>query len=96
MVGELSYLPHLHGRAMTCLLMPLGGSTEPLIQLYACKIKIKKGGILIGGEEDHWKRKNRESYLQTLWAWAIPPEGMSIRVLQPSNLASDGLRDAMR
>ena len=79
MVRELSYDRHPHGTSMTALLMPLGGSTEPLVQLYICKIKIEKRGILIRGEEGHWKRKNRESYPQTVWAWPIPPEAMAGR-----------------
>lgn len=76
MTGELTYSVHLHGRTMTAMLMPLGGSTEPVLQLYACKIKIERRGILIRGEEDHWKRKNRETYPQTVWAWPVPAETM--------------------
>lgn len=45
-VGELTYEPHLHGRSMTAMLMPLAGSTEPLVQLYSCRIKIEKRGVL--------------------------------------------------
>ena len=95
MVGELSYDQHPHRRSITALLMPLGGSTEPLVQLYVCKIKIEKRGILIRGEEGHWKRKNRESYPQTVWAWPIPPEAMASRVV-PSPREMDELREAMR
>ena len=96
MVGELTYGPHLHGRSMTAMLMPVAGSSEPLVQLYSCRIKIEKRGVLILGEEDHWRRKHRECYPQTVWAWPISPEGMSIRVIQPANLANEELREAMR
>jgi hypothetical protein len=53
MTGELTYAVHLHGRSMTAMLLPLEGNTEPLVQLYGCKIKIEQRGILIRGEEDH-------------------------------------------
>jgi len=95
MVGELTYGPHLHGRSTSCLLMPLAGSTDPLVQLFSCRIKIERRGILIRGEEDHWRRKHRESYQQTVWAWPIPPEAMSAR-LEPSPNEMDELREAMR
>src|ERR1700739_3509172 len=61
MVGELQYHEDQHGRAMTCLLMPLNGSLEPLVQLFKCRMRIEKRGMLIRGVEDIWKRKNRES-----------------------------------
>lgn len=96
MTGELSYHPHLHRQSMTCMLMPLGGDTEPLAQLFACKIKIVQRGILIRGEEDVWKRKRRDSYPQTIWAWAysLAPATESIVVTAPP--AVDILREATR
>jgi hypothetical protein len=95
MVGDLSYSDHLHGRSMSCLLMPLGGDTEPLVQLFSCRIKIERRGLLIRGEEHLWRRKHRESYPQTVWAWPIPPEAMSNRSIPPSHFDTEELRAAI-
>jgi hypothetical protein len=97
MAGELRYEDLPTGQAsMVCLLMPLGGSTEPLVQLFKCRIKIERRGILIRGTEDEWQRKRREAYPQTLWAWPVPREPMTIRVIPPSTSVMDDLREAMR
>ena len=41
MVGELRYEDQPHGRSsMVRLLMPVGGSTDPLVQMFSCRIKI--------------------------------------------------------
>ncbi len=39
-VLETSETQALPSAVVPCLLMPLGGSKEPLVQLFACKIKI--------------------------------------------------------
>lgn len=99
MVGELSYSANPHRRqSMSCLLMPLGGSTEPLAQLFHCRLRIERRGILIRGTEDFWRRKRCESYPQTVWAWAVPPSSMSVQVASPAAtmLEMDELREAMR
>ena len=73
MVGMLRYEDQPHGQSsMVCLLMPVGGSTEPLVQMFKCRIKIEKRGLLTRGNEDVWHRKRRDSYPQSLWAWPIP------------------------
>jgi len=96
LVGELRYEDQPHGRSsMVCLLMPVGGSTDPLVQLFTCTIKIEKRGILIRGTEYVWQRKRRNSYPQALWAWPIPPEPMTIRVTYPTGSVMDDLREAM-
>ncbi len=59
---------------MVCLLMPVVGGTDQLVQLFSCRIKVERRGILICGTEYFWQRKRRENYLQALWAWPIPPE----------------------
>jgi len=76
--------------------MPVGGGTDPLVQLFACRIKIEKRGLLIRGTEHVWQRKRRDSYPQTLWAWPIPPEPLTIRVIPPTTSVMDDLREAMR
>ncbi len=97
MVGELRYEDQPHGRSsMVCLLMPLGGSTDPLVQMFGCRIKIEKRGSLIRGIEYVWQRKRRDSYPQALWAWPILPEPMTIRVIPPTTSVMDDLREAMR
>ena len=97
MVGLLRYEDQPHGQSsMVCLLMPVGGSTEPLVQMFKCRIKIEKRGLLIRGCEDVWQRKRRDSYPQSLWAWPIPPESMTMRVIPPSSSVMDDLREAMR
>lgn len=97
LIGELSYLDHPHRPAsMSCLLMPVGGHTEPLVQLFNCRMKIERRGLLIRGTEDVWRRKRRDSYPQTLWAWPIPPEAMTVRVIHPPMISvMDDLREAM-
>jgi hypothetical protein len=98
LVGELSYEERPHKQqSMSCLLMPIGGHTEPIVQLFACRMRIEKRGLLIRGTEDVWHRKHRDSYTQTLWAWPIPPEAMTFRVVHaPTTSVMDDLREAMR
>lgn len=97
LAGELRYEDQPTGQAsMVCLLMPLSGSTEPLVQLFRCRIKIERRGILIRGTEDVWQRKRRDSFPQTLWAWPVPREPMTVRVTGPSTSVMDDLREAMR
>ena len=63
LIGELRYEDKPHGRSSTvCLLMPLGGGTEPLLQLFSCRIKIERRGLLIRGVEHVWQRKRRDDY----------------------------------
>lgn len=76
MVGRLrfehAYYGGRDGRgAHVCLLMPDNPQlTDPIAQLHRAKvIKIEARGVLIRGEEDHWRRKERTSYPQVLWAW---------------------------
>jgi len=96
LVGELRYEDQPHGRSsMVCLLMPAGTSTDPLVQLFACRIRIEARGILIKGVEYVWQRKRRDSYPQALWAWPIPREPMTIRVIPPDTSVMDDLREAM-
>ena len=97
LIGDLRYEDQPHGRSsMVCLLMPVGGSTDPLVQLFSSRIKIEKRGILICGTEYVWQRKRRDSYPQALWAWPIPPESMTMRVVPPTTSVMDDLREAMR
>ncbi len=64
-VGEMRYEDQPNGRSsMVCLLMPVGGSTDPLVQMFGCRIKIEKRGLLIRGTEYVWQRKRRDSYPQ--------------------------------
>ena len=97
MLGELRYEDQPHGQSsMVCLLMPIDGRTEPMVQLHTCRIKIKKRGLLIRGTEHAWNRRQRESYPQALWAWPIPPEAITKRVIPPTTTVMDDLREAMR
>lgn len=63
------------GRGRTvCLLMPVGGSLQPIVEMFSARlVRIESRGILISGEEDEWDRKRRTSFRQTLWAWPMPP-----------------------
>ena len=97
MVGLLRYEDQPHGQSsMVCLLMPVGGCTDPLAQMFHCRIKIEKRGLLIRGTEHAWVRRQRESYPQSLWAWPIPPEPMTMYVIPPRGSVMDDLREAMR
>ena len=97
LIGFLRYEDQPHGKSsMVCLLMPLGGSTQPLVQLFACRIEIERRGILIRGTECKWQRKRRDSYPQSLWAWPLPPEPMTMRVIPPTTSVMDDLRDALK
>ncbi len=96
MTGELRYEDQPHGKSsMVCLLMPLDGRTEPLVQLHRCRIKIERRGLLIRGTEHSWLRRQRETYPQALWAWPVPPKAMTVRVIQPTTSVMDDLREAM-
>ena len=97
MVGELRYEDQPHGQSsMVCLLMPVGSGTDPLVQMFHCRIKIEKRGVLIRGTEYVWQRKRRDGYTQTVWAWPIPAKPMTIRVIPPRTSAIDELREAVR
>lgn len=80
MVGNLRYEaspsgPQSGKGALTCILMPLSGSTEPCIQLFNARVRtIDKRGIIIQGTEEVWQRKRRTDYRQALWAWPIHPD----------------------
>lgn len=52
-------------------------------------------GILIRGEEDIWKRKRRDSYPQTIWAWAYSLAPGAPNVVVPVPRAVDVLREAI-
>jgi len=96
-VGELRYEDQAHGHSsMVCLLMPLDGRAEALVQLFKCRIRIEKRGLLIRGVESVWQRRQRVDYPQAPWAWPTPPEAMSIRVVPPTTSVMDDLREAMR
>ena len=77
MVGNLRYEanptgPRTGDGALTCILMPLSDSTEPLIQLFHARVRtIDKRGIIIQGIECVWQRKRRTDYRQALWAWPV-------------------------
>lgn len=42
---------------MSCLLMHLGGSTEPLMQLVDCRIRIERRGLLISRNRQYLHSK---------------------------------------
>lgn len=97
LMGELRYDDQPHGQSsMVCLLMPVTRSTDPLVQLFSCRMRIERRGLLIRGTEHVWQRRQRESHPQALWAWPIPPEAMSVRVIPPNTSVMDDLREAMR
>jgi hypothetical protein len=85
LVGRLQYEANPTGGrddrgALTCLLMPLGNSVEPQLQLFHARVRrIDRRGLVIQGTEDHWVRMKRESYRQALWAWPI-----NLAELEPS------------
>jgi len=97
MVGELRYEDQPHGlSSMVCLLMPLDGRTEPLVQLSRCRIRIERRGVLIRGTESIWQWRQRADYRQALWAWPTPPEAMAVHIVPPTTNVMDDLREAMR
>jgi len=58
-----------------CLLLPVCGRAEPLVELFSARLlRIETRGVLIGGEEDFWNRKVCNTYRQVLWAWPTPPD----------------------
>lgn len=70
---------HYNGRdgrgKQVCLLLPLSGRAEPLVELFSARVlRIESRGVLIGGEEDFWNRKVCSTYRQVLWAWPSPPD----------------------
>jgi len=81
------------GRGRTvCLLMPVGGSVQPLVEMFSARlVRIEARGILISGEEDEWDRKRRTSFRQTLWAWPLPPP-----IQDEGPRASKGSREVLR
>ena len=82
MVGNLRYEANPTGPqsgkgALTCILMPLSGSTDPCVQLFHAHVRtIDKRGIIIQGLEEVWQRKRRTDYRQALWAWPIHPDDL--------------------
>lgn len=45
------------------------------MELFSARVlRIEDRGILVGGHEEFWNRKQRTSYVQVLWAWPMPPE----------------------
>ncbi len=76
--------------------MPLDGRTEPLVQLHGCRIRIERRGLLIRGAEHSWLRRERETYPQALWAWPMPLEALTVRVVPPTSSVMDDLPEAMR
>lgn len=80
MIGNLRFEdsplgPRTGRGALTCLLMPLTGSTEPKVQLFHARVRrIDARGLIIQGTEDVWRRKARDSYRQALWCWPIDAE----------------------
>lgn len=81
------------GRGRTvCLLMPLSGSVQPLVELFSAKLlRIEARGLVISGEEDHWERKRRTTFRQALWAWPLPPPAVA-SVPQPSSQSREVLK----
>lgn len=58
-----------------CLLMPMTGGVVPIAELFSARVlRIEDRGILIGGHEEFWNRKQRTTYVQVLWLWPMPPE----------------------
>lgn len=58
-----------------CLLMPSTGGVVPIVELFSARVlRIEDRGILVGGHEEFWNRKQRTTYVQVLWAWPMPPE----------------------
>ncbi|MFX1682929.1 hypothetical protein PV762_27260 [Mitsuaria sp. CC2] len=58
-----------------CLLMPPSGSAVPIVELFSARLlRIESRGLLIGGHEEFWNRKQKTSHVQVLWAWPMPPE----------------------
>jgi len=96
---EDSYYRGSDGRgAHVCLLMPDDTTiTDPLVQLYRAKIvKVEKRGILIRGEEDHWRRKERTTHMQTLWCWPAAQDRVTMSFDPEARAhAWDEMRDAM-
>ena len=80
MLGRLRYEANPYkgqdGRgALTCLLMPVGSSIDPQVQLFSARIRrIDARGIIIQGTEEVWNRKRHTDYPQALWAWPIHPD----------------------
>lgn len=89
MIGNLRYEASYYGGrdgngAYACLLMPLGESTDPEVQLHHAKIiKVEARGILIQGQEYQYRRKERLSYPQTLWCWPISPDEAPVARVDP-------------
>ncbi|MBO9687073.1 MAG: hypothetical protein J7598_10695 [Mitsuaria chitosanitabida] len=74
-----------------CLLMPQTGGVAPLVELFSARVlRIEDRGILVGGHEEFWNRKQRTSYMQVLWAWPMPPESKDEP--PPASASSPGVR----
>lgn len=74
-----------------CLLMPQTGGVVPIVELFSARVlRIEDRGILVGGHEEFWNRKQRTTYVQVLWAWPMPPE--SKEEPPPSSVSSPQVR----
>lgn len=74
-----------------CLLMPQTGGVVPIVELFSARVlRIEDRGILVGGHEEFWNRKQRTTYVQVLWAWPMPPE--SKEEPPPSSVSSPEVR----
>ncbi|WP_343630672.1 hypothetical protein [Roseateles sp.] len=74
-----------------CLLMPATGGLAPIVELYSARVlRIEDRGVLIGGHEEFWNRKQRTTYVQVLWAWPLPPEPKDEK--PPSSVSSPEVR----
>lgn len=74
-----------------CLLMPQTGGVVPIVELFSARVlRIEDRGILVGGHEEFWNRKQRTTYVQVLWAWPMPPE--SKEEPAPSTVSSPEVR----
>ena len=77
--------------AQVCLLMPQTGGVVPIVELFSARVlRIEDRGILVGGREEFWNRKQRTTYVQVLWAWPMPPE--SKEEPPPSSVSSPEVR----
>lgn len=62
---------------MWCLLTPRRGDAADAIQLYDAQVlRIEPRGILVGGFEEEWNRKQCTKHRQVLWAWPVSGENV--------------------
>jgi hypothetical protein len=104
LVGNLRYESNPIGPAsgkgaLTCLLMPLTGSTDPHVQLFHARVRRIDGrGIIIQGIEEVWRRKHRTDYPQALWCWPVDRDDLKPVPPDPIDVeeAAQDLLEAMR